>query len=134
MTCTEGRPTKGRVPVLTHALDIPARLKEISRDFFVMFNTVTQKYEVHDASQPYSTLACILPFDELDYRSIQYVREFFHKNVTDMAKEIEEYNTRLDAKQQADLIDKANYKAKEALTYLNNTTKTDSIPKEVIAE
>lgn len=134
MNCTEGRPAKGRVPVLTHALDIPARLKEISRDFFVMFNTVTQKYEVHDASQPYSTLACILPFDELDYRSIQYVREFFRKNVVQMAKEIEEYNAKLDAREQAAVIDKANYKCREALKYLNNTTKTDSIPEGVLNE
>lgn len=134
MICTEGRPLEGRVPVLTHPLDIPARLKEISGDFFVMFNTETQKYELHDKSLPYSTLSCVIPYEELDYRTIQYVREFRQRSVAELAREIEEYNAKLDAKQQADLIDKANYKAREALTYLNNTTKTDSIPEEVIAE
>lgn len=99
-----------------------------------MFNTGTQKFEIHDASLPYSTLSCILPFEELDYRAIQYVREFWDANVNQMAKEIEEYNARLDAQEQAAVLDKANYKAREALKYLNNTTKTDSIPKEVIAE
>lgn len=134
MICTEGRPSKGRVPVLTHALDIPARLKEISRDFFVMLNTETQKFEVHDAGQPYGTLACVLPFDALDARAIEYVKQFYHANVTDLAREIDEYNERYDLSQKAALIDKANYKACEALKYLNNTTKTDSIPKEVIEE
>ena len=38
----EGEYGKGRVPVVSHALDIPARLKELDEGYFVMLNRKTQ--------------------------------------------------------------------------------------------
>lgn len=134
MICTEGRPCEDRIPVLTHIYDIPVRLKEVNGDFFVMFNTRSQKYEVHCKSQPFDTLACVLPFDELDARAITYVREFARERTEDIAREIDQYNDELDRKEKAALIDKANYKCREAFNYLKNNSKTDAIPQEVIAE
>ena len=134
MKCAEGRPCKDRLPVLNNVYDIPVRLKEVNRDFFVMFNTRNQRYEVHCASQPFDTLACVLPFDELDARTIQYVREFSRERTEHLAEEIERYNDELDRKEQAAVIDKANYKCREAFEYLKNNSKTDSIPQEVINE
>lgn len=132
--CIEGRPSPGRLPVLNNVYDIPARLKEVSRDFFVMFNTGTQKFEIHSAGQLGDTLACVLPFEELDARAVRYVREYSRERTAQIAREIEEYNERLDAREKAALIDKASYKTREAFNYLKNNTKTDSIPREVIEE
>ena len=134
MRCTEGRPQKGLIPVLNNVYDIPVRLKEVNRDFFVMFNTRKQKFEIHCASQPFDTLACVLPFDELDARAINYVREFARERTEHLAEEIERYNEELDKKQKAALLDKANYKCREALNYLKNNSHTDSIPQEVVNE
>lgn len=134
MRCTEGRYAKDRIPVLTNIYDIPVRLKEVNRDFFVMFNTRIQKFEIHCASQPFDTLACVLPFEELDARALQYVREFSRERTQHLAEEIERYNEELDRKEEAAMIDKASYKCREAFNYLKNNRKTDEIPKEVIAE
>ena len=134
MRFIEGRFYENRIPVISHAMDIPVRLKEVNRDFFVMFNTRIQKYEIHCASQPESTLACVLPFDELDERAIKYAREHSRERTENLAREIEEYNERLERKQQAEMLDKAGYKCKEAFDYLRNNSKTDSIPQEVIDE
>lgn len=134
MRCTEGRYAEYRIPVLSNVYDIPVRLKEVNRDFFVMFNTRDQTFEIHDASQPYTTLACTLPFDELDARAINYVREFARERLAIVAAEIERYNEELDRKAQAALIDKASYKCREALNYLKDNTHTDDIPQEVIDE
>lgn len=134
MRCTEGRPCKDRLPVLSNVYDIPVRLKEVNRDFFVMFNTRQQKFEIHCASQPFDTYACTLPYDELDARALQYVREFSRERTEHLAEEIDLYNEELDRKEKAALIDKANYKCREALNYLNDNTHTDSIPQEVIDE
>lgn len=134
MRCTEGRSCRDRIPVLNNICDIPVRLKEVNGDFFVMFNTRSQKYEIHCASQPFDTLACVLPFEELDARAIRYVREFSRERTEHLAEEIERYNAELDRKEEAAMIDKASYKCREALNYLKNNSKTDSIPAEVIAE
>jgi AmiR/NasT family two-component response regulator len=132
MRFIEGRFYKDRIPVTSHAMDIPVRLKEVNRDFFVMFNTKIQKYEIHCASQPESTLACVLPFEELDNRTLLYVREFSRERTQNLAREIEEYNERLEKKRQAELLDEAGYKTREAFNYLRNNSKTDTIPQEVI--
>jgi len=134
MICTEGQYSKDRIPVLNNIYDIPVRLKEVNRDFFVMFNTRTQKFEIHDAGQLFTTLACTLPFDELDARTIRYVREFSRERTERIAEEIERYNEELDRKEKAALIDKASYKCREAFDYLKNNSKTDSVPREVIEE
>lgn len=134
MRCTEGRFSLNRVPVLNNVYDIPVRLKEVNRDFFVMFNTRDQKFEIHCSSQPFDTLACVLPFDELDARAINYVREFARERTEHIAEEIERYNAELDRKEKAAMIDKANYKCREAMNYLRDNTHTDSIPQEVIDE
>ena len=132
--CVEGRYDRNHIPVTSHVMDIPVRLKELNRAFFVMFNTRTQKYEIHCADQPFETLACSLPFEELDARAITYAREHSVERLEKIAREIEEYNERLVAKAEADMMDKANHKMKEAFNYLKNNSKTDSIPKEVIQE
>jgi hypothetical protein len=132
--CVEGRFDRDHVPVTSHALDIPIRLKELNGAFFVMFNVRTQRYEVHCATQPFDTLACTLPFDQLDARAIEYVREHSVERLETIAREIEEHNEKLVKRAEEEAIDKANYKMREAFNYLKNNSKTDSIPKEVIEE
>ena len=132
--CVEGRFERDRIPVVNSVFDIPVRLKELNRAFFVMFNIKTQKYEVHCADQPFETLACTLPYDELDARAIEYVREHSVERLEKVIREIDEYNEKMVQKEEAALIDKANYKMREAFNYLKNNSRTDSIPKEVIEE
>ena len=132
--CVEGRPDKDRIPVMSHVMDIPIRLKELNGAFFVMFNVRTQKYEIHCADQPFETLSCVLPFEQLDARAIQYVREHSAQRLDAIVREIEEHNEKLVKKAEAEMLDKANYKMREAFNYLKNNSKTDRVPKEVIAE
>lgn len=132
--CVEGRNDQNRIAVLSNATDIPARLKEVNRDFFVMLNKNSQRFEVHCASQPFDTLACTLPFDELDGRALVYVREYASERFERVAAEVDAYNEQLVAREERYVIDRANYKMREAFNYLKNNSKTDVIPKEVIDE
>lgn len=132
--CVEGRNDRNHIAVLSNATDIPARLKEVNRDFFVMLNRDTQRYEIHCASQPLDTLACALPFDALDERALVYAREYASERFEKVVADMEAYNERLAASVERDVIDKANYKMREAFNYLKNNSKTDAIPQEVIDE
>lgn len=132
--CVEGQFDREHIPVISHAMDIPVRLKALNGAFFVMFNVRTRKYEVHCADQPFETLACVLPFDQLDARAIRYVREHSAQRLEDVAREIEEYNEKLVRRAETEMLDKANYKMKETFNYLKNNSKTDRVPEEVIAE
>lgn len=61
-----------RVPVESHSMDIPKRLREIDPELRVMYNTERQDYEVwgRDVSGPY----LMARFRELDGRVLDAVR------------------------------------------------------------
>lgn len=134
MICHEGVASYGRIPVTDNVYDIPVRLKALNRDFFVMFNTLRQKYEIHCASQIGDTLACTLPYDELDARAITHARKYAAARLEEIAREVDAYNEKLLADAERNMLDKANYKMRETFNYLKNNTHTDSVPKEVIEE
>ena len=51
------------------------RLKELDPGYLILLNTVTQKFEVHHEAAVGGTLECVLPYDELDERTIRHVRQ-----------------------------------------------------------
>ena len=130
--CREGEYARDRIPVTSHVTDIPARLKEIAPGYFVMLNTRTQRYEIHDSAQPFGTLACALPFDALDARALDYARRYHVSRLMETAREVDACNERLERDAQARLMDRAAQKTREAVNYLKHKTDTDTIPKELI--
>ena len=130
--CREGEFAPGRIPVTSHVLSIPARLKAIDPNWFVMLNTRTQRFEIHDAAQPEGTLCCALPFDALDARAVEYARCYHVSRLRETAREIDEYNERLAEAAQRDHLARAADRTREALTYLRRRTDTDTIPKELM--
>ena len=92
----EGEYGKGRIPVTSHALDIPARLKELDEGYFVMLNRKTQKFEVWHRGDGEGMLECVLPYETLDERAVRHVREHRMERMEQLVREIEEHNARLE--------------------------------------
>ncbi len=130
--CREGKYAENRIPVTSHALDIPARLKALRGSWFVMLNTRTQRFEIHDSAQSGGTLACVLPFDELDARTVAYARRYRVERLAETAREVDAFNERLEREAESAHLDRAADRTREALHYLRNKTDTDTIPKELI--
>ena len=130
--CREGEFAEGRIPVTSHVTDIPARLKAINPDWFVMLNARTQRFEIHDAAQPGGTMACALPFDALDGRALEYARRYHVSRLQETAREIDRHNQRLEEAARRDYLAAAADRTREALQYLRRRTDTDTIPKELI--
>lgn len=132
--CREGEYAKDRVPVMCTVCGIPARLKEISETYFIMFNKKTQKFEIHDSAQPESTLACELPFYELDARTLDYVREHHVSRLDQIVMEIDQHNDKLVNDAMVHHMDKANYKMRDAIKYLKHHESAEELPEEMIQE
>jgi len=130
--CREGEFAAGRIPVTSHVTDIPARLKALAPGYFVMFNTRAQRFEIHDAAQRGGTLACVLPFDALDSRAVEYARRYHVSRLAETAGEVDAFNERLEREAREKYLERAAGKTREALTYLEKRTDTDIIPKELI--
>lgn len=130
--CREGFYSPDRIPVTKHVCDIPDRLKQIDRHYFVMFNTRSQRFELHDARQRGSTLACVLPFDELDARALVYARKYHVSRLSQTVREVDDFNDRLEREARRRFLNDAADRTREAFSYLKNNSRTDEIPKELM--
>lgn len=65
-------------PYLRHITDdlyfIASRLKEIDPSYFVVYNLLKSRYEVHSKEQRGNTLCFVVPYDRLDARTIEYAK------------------------------------------------------------
>lgn len=74
----EGR-LRGRphlMPVYNHVSNIPERLRENDRNLFVVFNALTQKYEIHSLENKGSSFSLNVPFKDLDSRIETFVKKY----------------------------------------------------------
>lgn len=88
----KGEIPKGRILIEGNVFDIPQRLKDIDKDFFVALNIKTQDFELHHEGQPHSTYCLTFPFGQLDSRAIDLVRERTAARGQDIMQEINKHN------------------------------------------
>lgn len=130
----EGEYGRDRVPVVSHALDIPARLKELDEGYFVMLNVKTQKFEVWHEGGGAGVLECVLPYDSLDERAVRHVREHRIERMDALIREIEAHNERLEEEAKRKWLQAAGDRTKEAFDYLRHKPGQEEIPGELIGK
>lgn len=89
--------------------DISNRIKSIDRDYVIYRNMLNKKFELHNTR--YSPgLQVVLPFDELDMRTIDYTVNTRVENIKKAAEEMEKENQRLEkenyAKMQNEILER----------------------------
>jgi len=83
-------------PIFTSTLQIPERLREMDPNYFLVFNTRTQKYEVHNLSHKGNTYGITIYYDELDYRTLYVTRASDLRYRKNLFREIDEHNKKLE--------------------------------------
>ncbi len=128
----EGEYGRDRIPVVSHAMDIPARLKELDEGYFVMLNVKTQKFEVWHEGGGEGVLECALPYEVLDERAVRHVREHRIERMEELIREIEAHNERLEEEAKRKWLEEAGDRTKEAFSYLRRKTGREEISEELI--
>jgi hypothetical protein len=108
--------------VESDVMDITKRLRKIDKNYFVMFNPRTQKYELHNAEQRDVTLCLNLPFDELDSRTIDHVQKYRIENLKKIIAEMEANNLKIEIEKENRLKDTQREIMKDIYTYCNRHT------------
>ena len=86
---------------------ICARLKSIDDGYFVFRNYVTGKFVVHNSKCRPNTLCLVLPYDELDERTVRRVRYTAAERAQKIVEDMERANALAaarEAKAKADAI------------------------------
>lgn len=73
--------------------NISKRIKEIDKDYYVVYNTQSLKFEIHNNSQIGSSYCLTLPFNELDERAIWYVCQTKSENIDKILEKIDSENS-----------------------------------------
>lgn len=86
--------------VETNVCRIPERIREIDPDYFILFNTYSQKYELHHKMLPWDTYQLTFPYPELDARSVFHVNRTHVRRAKQLQREVEENNRKIDEAKQ----------------------------------
>ena len=74
--------------------DIASRLRSVKESYVVYYNTEKGRYEVHDGAK--RCLQFVVPYDELDARTVEYARYSDVTNAEQIFAEVEQHNERLE--------------------------------------
>lgn len=116
------------IRIESNVYDIPQRLREIDPNYYVVLNTDTQKYEVHHSKQIGGTLCLNLPFDELDSRTIDYVKSHDIKYAKQIFEEIDMHNAVIEREAKRKAFDEPNQKVKEIHRYVTKYESKETVP------
>ena len=83
-----------RVEIENDVFDIAARLREIDAEYFVVYDRVHRRFEVHHGRRG-NTLALVCPYPVLDCRLIDLVQRTRVENADKLLREFEEHTLRL---------------------------------------
>jgi hypothetical protein len=97
--------------------DISSRLKEIDERYFPVYNKKCGRFEIHSAETG-DSMCCVLPFDRLDARTLEYVRKTRVENVERLIGEIEKNNGQIVEMKEAEIKDEMRKKTVDLVKYL----------------
>ena len=81
-----------KIKILSDVFNISKRIKNIDRDYFVLYDTSKQKFEIHNSNQIGSSYCLTIPYDELDERTLKCVLKTQSANIEEILNEIENDN------------------------------------------
>ncbi len=77
-------------------LDIAARLKEIDDGYFIVYNGLFRRLEVHNQKQGANTFCLVVPSNRLNACTVELVRKTRAENADRLLAEIDGHNERVE--------------------------------------
>ena len=85
--------------------DIANRLKSVKDSYVLYYDTAKGRFEVHDGVK--HSLEFVVPYEELDARTVEYARRSNVRRAKQIFEEIEAHNRRLEKEQKAQAVERA---------------------------
>ena len=86
-----------KIQIEQDVYNISKRIKNIERNYYIVYDTSKQKFEVHNSAQMGSSYCLTLPHTQLDVRTLKYVRETLSTNIYEILEKIENDNKILES-------------------------------------
>jgi len=131
----KGRTDETLSLIETHVFDIPRRICEETGDenWFVCHNPITNRFEVHYAGKAFSTMEFVVPFEELDARTIEWMRRVRSSRSREIVREVSENNAKLKQDASNRAHDHVAAYAKDVYRYKDNHPSKTISSKDIVA-
>lgn len=103
------------VAITNDLFDVVSRLKSVDEHYSVFYNKTSGKYEVHHTAQKGGSLAFVVPFDELDCRTVEYAQKTSKKYMRQIFDEVEKQNADAEIAERKNSADKILARAEKTL-------------------
>ena len=103
--------------------NIVNRIKDIDNGYYIVFNTKSKKFEVHNSSQVMSSYCLTCPYDSLDQRLLEYAQKTRIVNIDKILEEIDETNIKIEKEIDDERVDKSKIMLKEIYKYADMGSK-----------
>ena len=80
------------IQIITDVYNISKRIKQIDKNYYIVFNTSKQKFEVHNSNQRGSTYCLTVPYNFLDERTLKLVEATKSENIERILNKIDNEN------------------------------------------
>ena len=100
--------------------NIKNRLKNIDSGYYLVFNTISNKFEVHNKKQ--KNTFCFA-FDTCDVRLLNYTKKSSVKNLTKILEEISLNNEQIELNSKTYQKDYIKLKALDLMDFISNSSK-----------
>lgn len=104
--------------ISTNCYNIPERVRELDDDYRLYYNVRRNVIELHNLRHN-PTFQLVLPYSQLDTRTIEYIRRTRVDKIINEIKEIDEYNNNLENKLINQTLDEIHEKTKSVINYMN---------------
>lgn len=84
-----------REVITSSTYNIPQRLKQIDKGYFVVRNHSTRQFEIHHKDQPFNTFCLSIPWKELDERTLQMVKETSIEYIDNITAQMDKKNEQI---------------------------------------
>lgn len=98
--------------------NISKRIKNIDKNYIIKWNYFKSRYEIFYSTPKKEVLELVLPFKDLDYRTIEHLLKTKRENLEKLTAEIEKNNKKLEITEQNKALDEAQIKLKEMLDFI----------------
>lgn len=111
----------GKIFIKHDVFNIIKKLKKIDKKYFIVYNLNSKKFEVHHKNSA-NTLQLVLPYDQLDSRTLDLVLKTSVEHQKKLLDDMEKNNQKIEQEKQNRLLDEASFKAKDMLKYAESKT------------
>ena len=111
-----------KIKIESDVFDIVERIKEIDDGYYIVFDTIKQKLELHNYKQS-NSYCFTLKQDSIDSRLIDDIYKSSIVNLESIIEEMDFNNEKIEKDSYSQIRDDSDYKLREIYKFINNSSR-----------